>query len=74
MSDKFFIDRPPRIEPELPSGTYAIPNPPEIDDDPRQLLQQAFLPMVMILGYILVAMVGGGRNMTMMLPDGMWIM
>jgi len=68
VSDKFYIDRPPRIEPELPSGTYPIPNPPEIDDDPRQLLQQAFLPMVMILGYVLVAMVGGGRNMTMMLP------
>ncbi len=68
MSQKIFIDRPPRIEPELPSGVTIIPNPPEIEENPGQILAQAFLPMVMILGYILVSLLGQGRNLFMMIP------
>ncbi|NSW52362.1 MAG: hypothetical protein HPY85_07650 [Anaerolineae bacterium] len=68
MTDKFFIDRPPRVEPELPSGIYSIPNPPDIEDDPRQVISQAMLPMIMILGYVLVSLFGQGRNMLMMIP------
>lgn len=66
-----YIDRPPRVEPELPSGSYTIPNPPDIDDDPKQILSQAFLPMLMILGYVLVSMFGEGRNLMMMIPMGL---
>ena len=46
MADKIFIDRPPRIEPELPSGMYDIPNPPDLESSASALMQQAFLPAV----------------------------
>ena len=46
MADKIYIDRPPRIEPELPSGSYNIPNPPDTELDVGRLLQEAFLPMI----------------------------
>jgi len=68
LSQKIYIDRPPRIEPELPSGIYNIPNPPDTEANPGQLMAQAFLPMVMILGYIVVSMFGQGRNLFMMIP------
>jgi len=68
MAEKIFIDRPPRIEPELPSGSFEIPNPPDKPDSAGQMLQQAFLPMVMIMGYVITSMFGGGRNMLMMIP------
>jgi len=68
MAEKIFIDRPPRIEPELPSGICEIPSPPDEPDKVGQLLQQAFLPMVMIMGYILMSVFGGGRNLLMMIP------
>jgi type VII secretion protein EccCb len=68
MANKVYIDRPPRIEPGIPSGVNNIPNPPDTEVKVGQLLQQAFLPMVMILGYILVSMFGQGRNLAMMVP------
>ncbi len=68
MANKVYIDRPPRIEPGLPSGANNIPNPPDTEVKIGQVLQQAFLPMVMILGYILVSMFSQGRNMMMMIP------
>ncbi len=68
MADKIFIDRPPRIEPGLPSGTFEIPSPPDEPDKAGRMLQQAFLPMVMIMGYIITSLFGGGRNILMMIP------
>ena len=68
MSEKIYIERPPRIEPELPSGAVSIPNPPDADPDPARLLQQAFLPLLMIMGYFLASIFGQGRNMLMMVP------
>lgn len=68
MADKIYIDRPPRIEPQLPSGMFNIPNPPDNEANVGQLLQQAFLPMVMIFGYILTSLFGQGRNLLMMIP------
>ena len=68
MADKIFIDRPPRIEPELPSGIFEVPNPPDQPDKAGQMLQQAFLPMVMIMGYVITSLFGGGRNIMMMIP------
>ena len=67
MSEKIFIERPPRIEPELPSGTMNIPNPPDAESDPARLLQEAFLPLLMIMGYFLASIFGQGRNMLMMI-------
>ena len=68
MADKKYIDRPPRIEPELPSGVREIPNPPDIETNPGALMAQAFLPMIMIFGYILVSLFGKGTSMLMMIP------
>lgn len=68
MADKKYIDRPPRVEPQLPAGVFNIPNPPDTESNPGQLLQQAFLPMIMIFGYIMVSLFGQGRNMLMMIP------
>ena len=68
MADKKYIDRPPRIEPELPSGTRDIPSPPDIETNPGALMAQAFLPMIMIFGYILVSLFGQGTSMMMMIP------
>jgi type VII secretion protein EccCb len=72
MSDKIFIDRPPRIEPQLPSGLFTIPNPPDTKESTGQLLQQAFLPAVMIMGYILASVFGGQQGgLLMMIPMGL---
>jgi S-DNA-T family DNA segregation ATPase FtsK/SpoIIIE len=72
MSDKIFIDRPPRIEPQLPSGLFNIPNPPDTKENFGQLLQQAFLPAVMIMGYLLASVFGGQRGgILMMIPMGL---
>ncbi|HSO11384.1 MAG TPA: FtsK/SpoIIIE domain-containing protein [Anaerolineales bacterium] len=68
MADKKYIDRPPRIEPQLPAGIFTIPNPPDTEVKFGELLQQAFLPMIMILGYLLASLFGQGRSMVMMIP------
>ncbi len=68
MTDKKYIDRPPRIEPELPSGVREIPNPPDVEINPGAILAQAALPMIMIFGYILVSMFGQSSSMLMMIP------
>ncbi len=68
MPEKKYIDRPPRIEPQIPSGVFQIPNPPDTEENIGQLLQQAFLPAIMILGYLLASIFGQGRNMIMMVP------
>jgi S-DNA-T family DNA segregation ATPase FtsK/SpoIIIE len=68
MAEKQYIDRPPRIEPQLPAGVFNIPNPPDTEIKFGELLQQAFLPMIMILGYLLASLLGQGRSMVMMIP------
>ena len=68
MAQKTYIDRPPRIEPELPSGVREIPNPPDTEAKPGEVMAQAFLPMVMILGYIMVSMFGQSKSLMMMIP------
>jgi type VII secretion protein EccCb len=68
MAEKIYIDRPPRIEPEMPSGSYNIPNPPDTELDAGRLMQEAFLPMIMVMGYFLATIFGQGRNMLMMIP------
>ena len=68
MAEKRYIDRPPRIEPQLPAGIFTIPNPPDTEVKFGELLQQAFLPMIMILGYLLASIFGQGRSMVMMIP------
>ncbi|MDZ4159915.1 MAG: hypothetical protein U1B80_09005, partial [Anaerolineaceae bacterium] len=69
-----YIDRPPRIQPELPYGEVTIPNPPSQEDNPNRLIAQALLPMITIVGYILVSLLGQGRNMLMMIPMGISVL
>lgn len=61
------LDRPPRIQPELPQGIEAIPAPPKEDDNP-QPLWQALVPIVTIVGYVLVSASGQGSNLAFMVP------
>lgn len=69
MAEKIFIDYPPRIEPQLPSGEFTIPNPPDTKRDFSKIMQQALLPMMMILGYVIVSIMNkGSNNIAMMIP------
>ena len=63
-----YIDRPPRLQPELPTGEYNIPAPPQFQENGNQVLIQASLPLVTIIGYIAIATFGQSRNMLMMIP------
>lgn len=71
MTKQTTIDRPPRIQPELPVGEYQIPAPPELEENTNQPLIQVALPLVTIIGYIFVALLGRGSNMMMIIPMGL---
>ncbi|MBK8796200.1 MAG: hypothetical protein IPM07_07390 [Anaerolineales bacterium] len=63
------IDRPPRIQPELPFGEIDIPKPPDKRTDGWMRVLQVALPTITILGYILMSAFGGmGRNPWFMIP------
>lgn len=66
MSNNRYIDRPPRIQPELPRGIVDIPNPPK--EEERQPLWQAAIPVVTILGYVLVSATGQGSSIAFLVP------
>ncbi|WP_129629703.1 FtsK/SpoIIIE domain-containing protein [Candidatus Oscillochloris fontis] len=62
------IDRPPRLQPEIPFGEVPIPKPPESSPEDRGRLLQIGLPLISIVGYVLVASFGGGRSLGMLIP------
>lgn len=66
-----YIDRPPRIQPEIPIQNVEIPAPPRSDQAQRQPLWQTFVPMVTIIGYVLVSATGQGSNITFLIPMGL---
>ncbi len=69
MNDLVYIDRPPRIQPELPFDEIEIPSPPEKDEQGFMQLIQVALPLLTIIGYVLIATVGGqGRSPLMLIP------
>lgn len=70
MSTPRYIERPPRLQPNLPFGDHQIPDPPEEKKDISQPLIQIFLPMLTILVYFIMAILGQGRNLVFMLPMG----
>ena len=53
-----YIDRPPRIQPELPYGEVPIPQPPSKDRDQAQNLLQMIVPLISILGFVFVSGTG----------------
>ena len=69
MNEPVYIDRPPRIQPELPFDEIEIPSPPEKEEGGFTQLIQVALPMITIIGYVLIAtMGGGGRSPFLLIP------
>ena len=64
------INRPPRIQPDLPQEDIDIPEPPDTDKG-GQTLVQMFLPLLTIIGYVIVSASGQGRNIAMLIPMGL---
>jgi DNA segregation ATPase FtsK/SpoIIIE-like protein len=71
MSEIIHIDRPPRIQPELPFDEIEIPAPPDKQENGHARLIQIALPMITIIGYVLVSAFGGGRNPWLLIPMGL---
>jgi DNA segregation ATPase FtsK/SpoIIIE-like protein len=63
-----YIDRPPRIQPELPVEEVEVPQPPDEDRGIGQDLITLLLPVISILGF---AFVSGSRNPLFILPMGL---
>ena len=64
---QIFIDRPPRIQPELPLGEHQIPKPPTHPQSGNLLLIEIGLPLVTIIGYVFVSAFAGG-SLGLMIP------
>ncbi|MCU0463173.1 MAG: hypothetical protein MUF38_01245 [Anaerolineae bacterium] len=64
------INRPPRIQPDLPQEEIDIPEPPDTEKNSQNLVQ-TFLPMITIIGYVVVSASGQGRNLAMLIPMGL---
>ncbi len=56
------LNRPPRIQPELPFEEREIPAPPDRQFDAATQLFQIGLPVATIAGYVLVTVLSNGRN------------
>ncbi|MEM7802208.1 MAG: FtsK/SpoIIIE domain-containing protein, partial [Chloroflexota bacterium] len=69
-----YIDRPPRIQPELPVGEVGIPSPPQEEQARNRSLIQLFLPMITIMGYLLISVFGRGRSLLFMVPMGISVL
>src|SRR5579859_3227781 len=64
-----FFSRPPRIQPELPTGEFAIPGPPSNPgQNARLALLTTMVPLLSILGYALLA--SQNSNLLVVLPMG----
>src|SRR5450631_692156 len=69
MPEASYVDRPPRIQPELPTGLIEIPAPPKQDDGKTQPLWQVAVPLVTIVGYVFVSAFGpGSTNISFLIP------
>ena len=69
MTQPIYIDRPPRIQPELPFDEIEIPSPPEKEEGGYTQLIQVGLPLITIMGYVLIATLGGsGRSPWLLIP------
>ncbi len=58
-----YVERPPRILPELPIGEEKIPNPPEKNTAGGMDVASLILPLVSILGFLLAS--GSGNPLAM---------
>ena len=71
MPKPLVIDRPPRIQPELPFDEVEIPSPPDKGQSGWEQLAQMALPLVTILAFVFLAGGGGGRSALMIIPMGL---
>lgn len=71
MSEPVYIDRPPRIQPELPFDEIEIPGPPDKEQRGWERLLQVALPALTIVGYLVISMTGRGRSLALMIPMGL---
>ncbi|MCE7947414.1 MAG: hypothetical protein DYG88_08305 [Chloroflexi bacterium CFX4] len=71
-----YINRPPRIQPELPSGEIDIPQPPPLQNTSgQQTLITVAIPLITILGYLVVSGSGGrGGSVLFVLPMALSVM
>ncbi|MCB9098593.1 MAG: hypothetical protein H6632_03550 [Anaerolineales bacterium] len=69
MNNPIYIDRPPRIQPELPFDQIEIPGPPDKGEQGNGRLIQVALPLLTIIGYVFVSSMGGaGRSPMLLIP------
>lgn len=62
------VDRPPRIQPDLPLKEVPIPRPPEDQRSFADQLVQLLLPLITIVGFIFVS---GSGNPLAIIPMGL---
>ena len=63
-----YIDRPPRIQPELPLAEVEIPQPPDEDTRGVQDLGSLLIPLITIIGFVFVS---GSGNALFIIPIGL---
>ncbi len=68
MSQTVLIDRPPRIQPELPVEIIEIPSPPRHEQSGMTQLLQMGLPLLTMVAFMFVTMSGNARNPLAVLP------
>lgn len=73
--ERTYIERPPRIQPELPRREVDIPTPPAIDRSGVGELIQMALPLLTVVGFVMVAVMGGsGASPLMVLPMSLTVL
>ncbi|MCJ7824724.1 MAG: hypothetical protein MUP44_07485, partial [Anaerolineales bacterium] len=63
-----YIDRPPRVQPELPIAKIPLPEPPEDAGRAGQDLVSMIIPLLSMLGFVFVS---GSGNALFMIPMGL---
>ncbi len=61
-----YIDRVPRIQPELPVDQIQIPQPPGLQSGVGQDLASLLIPLITVLGFVFMS--GGSGNILFVLP------
>ena len=62
-----YIDRPPRLQAPIPIRVIDIPPPPKLEAK-RQAMWQTLTPIITILAYVLISVMGRGSNPLFILP------
>lgn len=62
-----YLDRPPRIQSQLPIAQVEIPSPPDRNQQ-QQPLWQVAVPAITIIAYVVVSATGRGSTITFLLP------